>query len=89
MFAYKDFNPAVVTKGGSWRSHKVGPLDDVVVEARQWATEKAIEVISIETILLPLTARDPRESYGDSALSVELGTAQWTQIIRLWYRSSN
>lgn len=86
MFTYKDFTPIVVAKGGSLRDHKIGSLDDVVVEARQWATEQAVEVINIETVLLPLTARDPRKSFGESTISVTLGTAQWTQIIRLWYR---
>lgn len=85
MFTYKDFAPEVVEKGGLFRSNKVEALKEVVATANHWAETNSVEVINIETVLLPVTSKDPVESFERTAISVELGMAEWTQIVRLWF----
>lgn len=86
MFAYKDFAPEVVEKGGMFRSNKVEALKEVVATANNWAATNSVKVINIETVLLPVTTKDPGKSFERAAINVELGMAEWTQIIRLWYQ---
>jgi hypothetical protein len=86
LFTYKDFAPEVVEKGGLFRSNKVEALKEVVATANHWAETNSVEVINIETVLLPVTSKDPAESFERTAITVELGMAEWTQIIRVWFR---
>ena len=86
MFAYKDFAPGVVEKGSFFRGSKVESLKEVVATAKHWAKTNSVEVINIETVLLPVTSKDPAESFERTAISVELGMAEWTQIVRVWFR---
>lgn len=86
MFNYKDFAPEVVEKGGLFRRNKVETLKEIVAAANDWASTSSVKVINIETVLLPVTTKDPVESLESTAISVELGMAEWTQIVRVWFR---
>ena len=86
MFAYKDFAPEVVEKGNLFRSNKVEALKEVVATAKHWATTNSVKVINIETVLLPVTTKNPDERFEQTAITVELGMAEWTQIVRVWFQ---
>lgn len=63
---------------------KFEPRTELMARVNAWLEEESIEVLNIETVLLPGL---PEE---DSTVSTEklLQSTQWAQAIRVWYRES-
>jgi hypothetical protein len=88
MIRYRDFVPAR-TPGGLLHSDRYEPFDTAVAAAEAWISQAKVELISLETVVLPnIWSRDEQ---GTSDASVETEQAmtsvnEWNQFLRVWYR---
>jgi hypothetical protein len=88
MIRYRDFVPAR-TAGGLLHSDRYEPFDNAVATAEAWISQAKVELISLETVVLPnIWSRDEQ---GTSDASVETEQAmtsvnEWNQFLRVWYR---
>ncbi|MFN7805573.1 MAG: hypothetical protein ACK5TO_16255 [Planctomycetaceae bacterium] len=84
MLRYRDFKPSV-KKTSSFLGliEKSDSMDDVLAAANAWIDEQKVTVVNIETVVLPWTGANSRETRST------FGTAegmQWLQTVRVWYR---
>lgn len=80
MFDYKDFVPAVLEPGGMMRAAKYAPVETAVAEAREWIRGAGVEVLNVETLLLPRA-----DSPGDTVQDASGEVYRSRQVIRVWY----
>ena len=73
MIKYKDFSPQVTERGLLGRPKKVETVQAIINSANQWINDNSIEVINIETVVLP-------RYFGIDE------HATWHQFIRVWYK---
>jgi len=84
MIVYQDFFP---TKTGSFMSSAHEPLASVVERANQWITSANVEVINVETVVLPNASSWGDDDSGKTALRTSGETSSWWfQIVRVWFR---
>jgi hypothetical protein len=84
MFQFKDFAPQMTKKG----IFKVDfqTFDEALAAANAWMTKNQIDVVNIETVVLP-------EMWGeDGTTDTDLTTSSdmmnsWYQFIRIWYKN--
>ena len=79
MIAYRDFAPGQVTAPALMQPALAG--------ANAWIGSNAIDVLSVETIVLPNLWTPHSEGTADPNRVLQPGFAQaWNQFIRVWYR---
>lgn len=86
MMKIKDFVPEK-TKGGFFKPGKVEAFDEVMEKMNQWINQNDINVVNVETVLLP-NIHDPEE---EGSTDTELWTggavsSHWYQLLRVWYQ---
>lgn len=89
MIGYRDFVPSRV-EGGFLRSDRFAPFADAVAEANAWIQQESVEVITVETVVLPNIFEANEEGSGDAHLRTpEADTVSnaWHQFVRVWYRA--
>ncbi len=87
MIHYRDFAPRR-TPGGLLRSDHYESFDTAVTAANAWISESKVELISLETVVLPNLWS--RNEVGTTDASVETQQAmtavnEWNQFLRVWY----
>ena len=89
MILFRDFVPEFKDKGGFFRKPVLEQLSESLQEANGWIAKHAIDVINIETVVLPNIHSPDEEGTSDVRLrtSGEV-SAYWHQFIRVWYRSA-
>jgi hypothetical protein len=86
-FYYKDFVPPQTAPGTMFVLGRYASLDAAVAAANEWVTQQQVEVIHIETVLLPNPFAPSEEGTADSHLhTAGEGFSYWTQFVRVWYR---
>ncbi|MCC6442175.1 MAG: hypothetical protein IT210_01825 [Armatimonadetes bacterium] len=79
MIAYRDFVP----EGSEHAPAECACMDGIVFEANQWIQENGIEVLNVQTLLLPgLEGLHPRTGHGVYYIG---RVERWTQALRVWY----
>lgn len=80
--AHRDFVPEDQTQALDW-DRKYEPVESVVERANRWLAENdGIDLLHIETLLLPASLVAHRKGSTQSE-----GTGwHWFQVIRVWYR---
>lgn len=86
MINCKDFVPKK-EKGGLFKSGSIEDFEVVIKEMTEWVNSSNVDVINIETVLLP-NIHDPDE---EGSQDTELWTggessSRWYQLIRVWYK---
>lgn len=83
----RDFVPTK-GKGGMFKSGKVQHFDEVFAEMNQWLHDnQEIEVINIETVVLPNIHDSNEEGSQDTELwTGGESSSQWYQLLRVWYK---
>lgn len=82
MIKYKDFAPRIVKRGLLREPIEVESFSDAVNVANQWIENRAIQVINIETVILPDNSEGTSMGiYGGSMLGYS-----YLQCVRVWYR---
>lgn len=89
MISFRDFTPAVKDRGGLFRQPTMEELSAAVARANEWAADNDIQVINIETVVLPNIHLPGEEGSADTQLhtSGDMGS-RWHQFIRVWYQST-
>lgn len=81
MIKYKDFEP-IERKEGFFSSIKYESFRDLVERVNAWINENKLEVVSIETLIIPhgmFGGKGPGRIGGEYSTSV-------FQVVRVWYR---
>lgn len=88
MINFKDFNPEIKEKGGFFKMPAFEQLSDSLSKANQWIAEEQVEVVNIETVVLPNIYDAGEEGTSDVQLRTSGdSSAYWHQFIRVWYKS--
>ena len=86
LFA-KDFVPQK-SKGGMFKSGKIQSFQEVLDDAGQWISDNSdVEVINIETVVLPNIHKSDEEGSMDTELwTAGESASHWYQLLRVWYK---
>ena len=94
MIQYKDFAPRITERGPFGGASDYESFSDVVSAVNQWIGSAAIEVINVETVVLP----DRIEGTSDGVYGLTTSNAfypvmisqglviNYFQCVRVWYR---
>lgn len=94
MIKYKDFAPRITERGPFGGPSEYESFSEVVSEVNQWIASKTIQIINVETVVLP----DRIEGTGDGDHGVKTSNAfypvmigqglaiNYFQCVRVWYR---
>lgn len=83
MYHFKDFAPQVVKKGFFKTEYE--SFKEVLATANAWIRDHNIEVLNIETVVLPNMWREVGQTR-ICTISVALGNSYWYQFLRVWYK---
>jgi len=87
MIQVKDFVPEK-SKGSLFKSGKIQQFDEVLKEMNSWIETNNIEVVSIETVVLPNIHDSQEEGSQDTELFTGgESSSHWYQIMRVWYKA--
>ena len=85
---FKDFAPeAVESKAFIFTSRTIGTFQSALDEANRWVNQNGIDVMNIETVLLPEMHSEDGTTDTDLTTSGEMRSS-WYQFIRVWYKSA-
>ena len=84
MIMFKDFAPQVTKK--SFFSVKLQSFQEAVGAANEWIEDSNIDVVNIETVVLPEIWREEGTTDTNLTTSGDMMNT-WYQFIRVWYRS--
>ena len=94
MIKYQDFARRITKRGPFGGPAEYESFSEVVSAANQWMENSTIQVMNVETVVLP----DSLESTSDGVYGVAIGngvypvmvsqglTINWFQCVRVWYR---
>ncbi len=88
MIKFKDFVPEELTKAGFFTSATLEKFNDTLNRANHWIETQNIELINIETVILPNIHQSDEEGSSDTEIrtSGEM-SSYWNQFIRVWYKT--
>lgn len=87
MIKFKDFVPELEDEGGLFRQVAFEEFQAALDRANAWVETDGIELISIETVVLPNIHSKYEEGSTDVQLKASSGVStDWHQFIRVWYR---
>jgi len=84
LIKYKDFAPQVTKRSLFKGVTEVDSFPMVVSAANQWIENSSVQVINIETVVLPNSS--PGTDYGMYITSGGYRANYWYQCVRVWYR---
>ncbi|MBT3376446.1 MAG: hypothetical protein HN742_41775 [Lentisphaerae bacterium] len=84
MIAFRDFAPQTTKRG--FLKTEFQTFEEALSAANEWIAENQIDVVTIETVVLPEIWSE------DGTTDTELTTSgemmrSWYQFIRIWYRN--
>lgn len=88
MIRYRDFAPHVI-KRGLLHSDDYETFDAAVAAANAWMSGTSIDLVNIETVVLPNISPDKSEGTTDGRVETEEAMTsinEWYQFVRVWYR---
>ena len=87
MIDFEDFFPAITQHAGFLRAQEYEPLRAALGRANEWIAQQGVEVVNVETVVLPEMHDRLEEGTQDPSLrtSGEM-SSEWHQFIRVWYR---
>jgi hypothetical protein len=89
MIAFKDFAPQQIKPGGLLTLPEYEMFDSAVQSANSWIALESVQVLSIETVLLPNIWHSSGQGTGDPRLRTRSDfPSDWYQIVRVWYTTS-
>lgn len=81
---YKDFLPAATERGGLFGGVDFSGFDTCVVAMNQWVAEQEVEIMRLESVILPNIHNVEEEGTTDTELHASAHTI-WYQFLRVWY----
>ena len=87
MIRFIDFVPAELQKAGFLRAAVMEQFEDCLQRANAWIDQHGVEVMNIETVVLPnMHGPDEEGSIGTKLHTQGEWPVDWYQFIRIWYR---
>lgn len=86
MLKYKDFVPRQLKAPGVFDLGEHESFDHAVEAANQWLMTNSIQLISLETVVLPNIWSRWEEGSSDASLGTGEAPSRWHQFLRCWYR---
>lgn len=83
---YKDFFPETLSSG--FFSTEYESLQTTVVRANEWIAANRVEVVTVETVVLPNVKGEADASQAGVRTSGEMSSF-WYQVVRVWYEVAN
>ena len=86
--AYRDFAPQQ-TRKRLIGDNEYEDFDAAVAAATKWLRAQSIEVINVETVVLPNLWDEGEDGTTDGGLTSQnhaCYTTEWHQFVRVWYR---
>ena len=87
MIGFADFVPAKTSEGGFFVSAEFAPVQEAVDRANKWITENNVQVMNVETVVLPnmLDAGETGPQDAHLHVSGEMRHEVY-QFVRVWYK---
>ncbi|MHC4118425.1 MAG: hypothetical protein ACYSWO_13070 [Planctomycetota bacterium] len=85
MIRFKDFAPQIKKKGFFKTDFQT--FEQALAAANEWVAGNRIDVINIETVVLPEMWREGGTTDTHLTTSAEM-MSSWHQFIRVWYNSN-
>jgi len=82
--AFKDFVPAVIKSGFLSSEYELFPA--VVQRANEWIATSGVQVLNVETLVLPNVSDEDEAQQTNIRTSGEM-SSYWRQILRVWYEA--
>lgn len=87
MLKYRDFAPRVLSEPGLFHAGEFESFDHAVEAANEWIRSNNVEVINVETVVLPNIWSRWEEGTADGSLGTSGDSpSRWHQVVRCWYR---
>ncbi len=85
MIEFEDFEHRLVQLGRF--REEMESTRDALARANEWVEQNKIDVINVETVVLPNIHRRGEEGTEDPQLRTSVENCnEWYQFIRVWYR---
>ena len=83
---YKDFVPKQISAPAIFKTGEHETFEDAVLGLNRWLAISKVNVINIETVVLPNIWSPHEEGSGDASIGTS-GSApsHWHQFVRCWY----
>lgn len=90
MIRFKDFVPKMIAPPQLFRPGEYESFEEALQAANQWIDEDHIQVVNIETVVLP----NIWSRFEEGSTDVALGSSgdmvsHWHQFVRCWYRTAD
>ena len=82
MIRFEDFAPRMLKSGFFGREFE--SFEAALAGANEWIDSNSIDVVNIETVVLPQIWRENGTTDVDLRISGEMSSS-WHQFIRVWY----
>jgi hypothetical protein len=90
VIGFRDFAPKQITPTGHRGWGTFESFDHVIKAANDWITAEGINVVNIETVVLPLYSKiePPQDGTVAGCVFVQIGNYWYgcLQFVRVWYR---
>ncbi|SNT15137.1 hypothetical protein SAMN05421640_2532 [Ekhidna lutea] len=87
MIQHIDFAPKVTKKGGLFKSAQIESFHSLMDAMNEWISSNPIELVNVETVLLPNIYDSDEEGSEDTMLGTgRESSSHWYQLIRVWYK---
>jgi hypothetical protein len=87
MIAFKDFAPQQTSPPGLLKAAEFESLVATVAAANAWIDGHGIDVVYVETVVLPNVWSPHSSGTDDPNQILQGGFAEaWNQFVRVWYR---
>lgn len=83
MFHFKDFAPQMTKKSVFKVEYQT--FEEALASANTWITENQIDVVNLETVVIPEMRREEGTTDGAFLTSSDMMNT-WYQFIRVWYK---
>ena len=84
---YQDFLPKESSREGFFGGVDYASFDSCVDAMNHWLERNPVQVMRVETVMLPNIHNPNEEGSGDTEL-LTTQTTNWYQFVRLWYTES-
>lgn len=87
MIWFRDFVPRMTAAPGWLKPAEYESFESAVEAANHWLEQDGVELVQLETVVLPNIWSTYEEGSVDSSIGTPVGQpSHWNQFLRCWYR---
>lgn len=87
MILFADFEPRELSSAGFFQAAEHESLGKVLQDVNEWIEKENVDVINIETVVLPNMHNMGEEGTTDPSIRTSgERSSYWHQFFRVWYR---